>query len=1223
MPAAGAERTIAVVGLLGGRPVGADAEAAVRAATLVAGSVDQLAATADLRGADAITAVVGGGLAALDAVVAHDGPACVLASGDPGFFGIARALRARLNQRGLTAAPDGWAKEAPLLATGEPSTFGAPAGSSEPPVADGLDAQIRTPGPSVTDGHGVGVPGAPSHRPVVVHPAPSSVALAFARAGVSWDGAVVRSCHAGVVERVVAEVARAPAAAVLCGPDAPPEVVAAALMARGAEHPLAVVAARLAEPDEQVTVGDLRTIAAGSFPHRAVLVVAHPQTTVDSAVRLGGRPVEVFAHRAGMITKPEVRSVVLGKLDLPGTGVMWDLGAGSASVAVEAALAAPGLRVIAVERNEDDADRAVANAAALGAPVEVAHGELPAALVDLPDPDRVFVGGGGLDVLDAAWDRLRPGGWLVASFAAVDRAAEAHHRLGSLVQVSVDRADTLPDGGVRFAADNPVFVAWGHRPPIGEPESSGHLARSTQRPAGDHGVAAEEATPAALRVRVGVTVAVGVGCSSHATAAEVESVVREALEMAPAAARVATVLATVDRRRNHPAIRGAFGGTLPSGKPTSQDDVDPEEPRGPLLPGDRTSQGVAGQEDPTEAFLPAERIAQGDAESEEPPEPHLSAERVVRGDGGPEEPGPAVLPGKRMGQGDAGSEERRLLSFPASALAAVDVPTPSGAVAEAVGTPSVAEAAALLAAGPGARLVVAKHKGSTATAAVAVGAGPTAVGRVTVVGLGPGAAVHRTPAAVTAVRRADAVVGYGTYVDAVAELLRPEQRIVRSAMGDETDRAEVAAALAAAGWQVALVSSGDAGVFAMASTAIEAASDRVGTDGGPLCVDVVPGVTAAHAGAAAVGAPLAGAHAAVTLSDILVPWERIDAQLRAAASSGMALALYNPRSKGRPGHLARALTVLGEVLAADTPVAIVTGAGDRGEQVQTATLATVDPSVAGMRSVVLVGTADTTVDEVGRMVTARHHPPSGPVRHHDGARAPGSRWPDASETARSANMFVGDGADALLTDGTVVHPIEAESYRILAERIDLDRWPPLSRAVVARVVHASADVSFADSLVLEEDTCAAVVRALRSGAPVVADVEMVAVATRRAGTVSLLAEGRGRAAHDRAIGEPGITVSAAAMREAADRWPTGAVVVVGNAPTALVEALALVERGRFDPVAVIGLPVGFVGAAESKAALRASGLPAISNAGERGGSAVAAAALNALWRLAQDATVLR
>ena len=229
----------------------------------------------------------------------------------------------------------------------------------------------------------------------------------------------------------------------------------------------------------------------------------------------------------------------------------------------------------------------------------------------------------------------------------------------------------------------------------------------------------------------------------------------------------------------------------------------------------------------------------------------------------------------------------------------------------------------------------------------------------------------------------------------------------------------------------------------------------------------------------------------------------------------------------------------------------------------------------------------------------------------------GSRVQSATAMASTA---VGPAADGI--DGVAVHPIEAESYRILAERVDLDRWPPLSRAVVSRVVHASADVSFAETLVLTEETCAAIVAALRAGAPVVSDVEMVAVATKRAGTVSMLGDGRKRAARDRAAGEPGLTVSAAAMREAADRWPSGAVVVVGNAPTALHEAVALAAVGRFDPVAVIGLPVGFVGAAASKAALRESGLPAISNVGERGGSAVAAAALNALWRLAQDDAVV-
>ncbi|MFG2049000.1 precorrin-8X methylmutase [Micromonospora sp. NPDC048935] len=188
----------------------------------------------------------------------------------------------------------------------------------------------------------------------------------------------------------------------------------------------------------------------------------------------------------------------------------------------------------------------------------------------------------------------------------------------------------------------------------------------------------------------------------------------------------------------------------------------------------------------------------------------------------------------------------------------------------------------------------------------------------------------------------------------------------------------------------------------------------------------------------------------------------------------------------------------------------------------------------------------------------------------------------------------------------MVHPIEVESYRILRERVDLSHLPPLSRAVTERVVHASADLAYVDDLVCDEAALESGLAALRAGAPVVTDVAMVAAGITRAGLelVCPVAEPAaaelGRAA--------GITRSAAAVRIALGRVGPGAVWVVGCAPTALVELLTLDAA----PALVVGLPVGFVGAAESKAALRASGLPAVSNVGEKGGSAVAAAALNAL-----------
>ena len=184
---------------------------------------------------------------------------------------------------------------------------------------------------------------------------------------------------------------------------------------------------------------------------------------------------------------------------------------------------------------------------------------------------------------------------------------------------------------------------------------------------------------------------------------------------------------------------------------------------------------------------------------------------------------------------------------------------------------------------------------------------------------------------------------------------------------------------------------------------------------------------------------------------------------------------------------------------------------------------------------------------------------------------------------------------------TFVHPIEAESYRILAERVDLSRFGPLGAAVVARVIHASADLEYAETMVVDEAAAEAGVAALRRGAPVVVDVEMV-----RHGITGVDA-----CCHLPPQAPPGFTRTAAGMALAAREHPQGAVVVVGCAPTALDVVPEL-----FSPALVIGMPVGFVGAADAKERLRASGLPSISNVGEKGGSAVAAAALNALVRLA-------
>ena len=190
----------------------------------------------------------------------------------------------------------------------------------------------------------------------------------------------------------------------------------------------------------------------------------------------------------------------------------------------------------------------------------------------------------------------------------------------------------------------------------------------------------------------------------------------------------------------------------------------------------------------------------------------------------------------------------------------------------------------------------------------------------------------------------------------------------------------------------------------------------------------------------------------------------------------------------------------------------------------------------------------------------------------------------------------------------VPHPIEVESYAILRSRLDTADLPPLTRAVVERVVHTSADPSWAGDLVCNEAALRAGRAALLAGAPLVTDVRMVAVGvTARTSTVALeLADEPGAAP------EQAPTRSAAGIRAAARRYPVGAVWAIGNAPTALAELLRCAAAGLLDTPLVVGLPVGFVGAVAAKAALREAGLPAVSNRTERGGAAVAAAAVNAL-----------
>ncbi len=269
----------------------------------------------------------------------------------------------------------------------------------------------------------------------------------------------------------------------------------------------------------------------------------------------------------------------------------------------------------------------------------------------------------------------------------------------------------------------------------------------------------------------------------------------------------------------------------------------------------------------------------------------------------------------------------------------------------------MAEAAALAS---GDVLVVPKRKSAMATVALAR---IRPRGRLAVVGLGPGDRDLVTPRAIAELRRASVVVGLDRYIDQIKDVLRPGTQVLSSGLGQEEERAFAAVMQARGGHAVALVGSGDAGVYAMGSPALAMA----GTD-----IDVVgvPGITAGLAAASLLGAPLGHDHALISLSDLHTPWDVIERRVRAAAAGDFVVTFYNPRSADRDWQLGAALAILAEHRQPGTPAGIVRDAYRPGQWVQLTTLAELDPAAVDMRSVVIVGSTS-TFNVAGRMVTPR------------------------------------------------------------------------------------------------------------------------------------------------------------------------------------------------------------------------------------------------------------
>jgi precorrin-6Y C5,15-methyltransferase (decarboxylating) len=410
-------RTAPAVTVIGcdGRPLCPEAATALAAAGLVAGAPRHLAAVPVPPGAERME--IKRLDDALDAICASVGRVTVLASGDPGFFGIVRALRAR------------------------------------------------------------GV------KPHVI-PALSSVALAFARLGLDWDDALVVSAHGRDPRRALAAALAHPKVAILTAPSAPAREIGTELLSAGRK---VYVAECLGAPQERVS--DLAAEPRRQFAEPNILITVTPETlkapkTPDTQ-EVGPRwlaghqgappgwalPEDEFEHRDSMITKAEVRALVLARLGpAPGRSI-WDVGAGSGAVAIECARF--GAYVIAVEAEAAQCARIRKNAAHHGVYLRILQGRAPQALAGLPPADAVFAGGGDSAVL-AAVLAAAPPERVVVTLAAVNRISETADLLTDLgyrpegVQLQSSRLTPLPNGSLRLAAQNPVFVLWAHQPEHGQ-----------------------------------------------------------------------------------------------------------------------------------------------------------------------------------------------------------------------------------------------------------------------------------------------------------------------------------------------------------------------------------------------------------------------------------------------------------------------------------------------------------------------------------------------------------------------------------------------------------------------------------------------------------------------------------------------------------------------------------------------------------------------------------
>lgn len=453
------------------------------------------------------------------------------------------------------------------------------------------------------------------------------------------------------------------------------------------------------------------------------------------------------------------------------------------------------------------------------------------------------------------------------------------------------------------------------------------------------------------------------------------------------------------------------------------------------------------------------------------------------------------------------------------------------------------------------------------------------MGMITIIGLGPGNDKDITLSAIEALRNSEVIVGYKYYMRFIKALdLRANIELYESGMREERERARLAISKAVEGKRVSVISSGDPGIYGMASLIYELTKEsKIDVE-----IEVIPGISAFQKAAALLGAPMGHDFCVISMSDLMTPWSLIEKRIKSASSGDFITAIYNPKSHGRYWQLHRLKELFLEERSPQTPVGIVRHAGRDGEEVTITTLGKFDPDIADMFTIVIIGNSQSYEHE-GKIITPRGY------------------FRESSD-----NLTRSKGQDIMI-----------ESFRTIEKELNNPdceigfKWPLL------HAIHTTADFEMENMLRVDDNAIEKIYDAILSGKTrtIVTDVTMVAAGIRKGALKRMNIEVKCYL-NDPDITEEaeekGITRTQAGIRKAVREHPE-AIFAFGNAPTALLELCDLTRKGLARPSGIIAAPVGFVHVLESKHAVKTlTKIPKIIVDGRKGGSNLAATLVNSI-----------